>query len=203
MLLTKQALQAVLCASHDVSRPLQYLRIDPDGSVWATNGHVALKVTQSKELTADTDFPKVPGIPEDAVSPDATVYLPRELVEKVIKAIPRRPSVPILGRCLLVGTKTQLFVATTDLETPSVFSTLRHDPGYPNLESVYSKLKPSQSLAVEVSAEYLALVAKVESAWQRNNRPVKVTCRGPEGPLSFEWGAEGIEAHMIVMPVRL
>lgn len=209
MLITRQALSAAHFASTDISRAsLNHIRVDPDGTVWGSNGHVALKVTQSPELTNPADFPIVPGIPDTAKSPVHAVLVPASVALDMVKALSKvkRAHIPVLTRAILLVTDTTGYLACTDLERPTVFPFTLTTDKYPRIEEVYPKPNKKQlAQPFGVNAEYLALVAKVEGCFDHgSNRPVKITPYGPQDAISLEWSTgDGLAAHALIMPVRL
>src|SRR3989304_5617556 len=75
MLLSRQQLGALAFASTDPSRQaLANLRIDPDGTVWATDGHTLARVRHI--APSEDEFPLILTIPAEAVSPTVSVLLP-------------------------------------------------------------------------------------------------------------------------------
>jgi hypothetical protein len=209
MLLTKQALNAALFASTDETRlALNHVKVDPSGTVWASNGYTAVRVDQGAEIIADADYPIAGNIPDEAKDPSVPVLIPAEVALRVAKVIPRRPNIPVLGRALLRVTDTTVYLLVNDLDhAPTVVQFKRSDERYPAIEAVYPAAdKPAVAAPFGISATYLALVSKLESLFDGGrNRPVKVTSYGPDAPISFQWGGEygGLSAHVIVMPVRL
>lgn len=209
MLITRQALNAAHFASSDVTRvELQNIRVDPDGTVWGSNGHVALKVTQAPELTNPADFPIIPGIPDTAKSPVYPVLVPASVALDMVKALGKvkRAHIPVLTRAVLLVTDTMGYLACTDLERPTVLSFPLTTDKYPRIEKVYPKPnKRALAQPFAVNAEYLALVAKVRGTFEHDSTcAVKITPYGPQDAVSLEWSTgDGLAAHALIMPVRL
>lgn len=208
MLITRQALNAALFSSNDATRlALNYIRVDPDGIVWASNSHVAVKVTQTAETITDTDYPAISGIPDEAKDPISSILIPANVALDVAKALGKlkRAVVPVLTRALIRVTDTTVYLATTDLERPNVVTFRMSSEIFPRLETVYPKAdKKAEAEPFGINASYLALVAAFEKCFEQNKvtRPIKVTAYGAKDPISFEWSGSGVTAHAIVMPVR-
>lgn len=116
-LYSKYHLSVFHCASKDETRPnLNGVHLDADGGTWATDGHVLAHFegpTDSAE-----DYPQIPGGPEPSNKPVRPVTVPRDTIERVIKAIPKRGSMPALEHAALdTETSDPVTFWTTDLES--------------------------------------------------------------------------------------
>src|SRR3972149_4057561 len=122
MLLSRQQLGVLAFASTDASRQsLANLRIAPDGTVWATDGHTLARVRHI--APSEDEFPLIPTIPAEAVSPTTSILLPASLARTICGALKKIKAgrLPILGYCLLKQAGDTLYLAVTDLEAPQVW----------------------------------------------------------------------------------
>jgi DNA polymerase III sliding clamp (beta) subunit (PCNA family) len=207
MLLTRQQLGALAFASTDQSRQaLQCLRIDPDGTIWATDGHTLARVKH--QGPGEEEFPVIPAIPADAVSPPATVLLPATLAKAVLTALKKVKAgrLPILGHALLRQHGDTLYLAVTDLETPQVWQIKLPDATFPNCEQVLPKDGgKAEAGSFGINGYYLARVGAYRAQFSTYGNDIRVTSQGPTNPVLFEWldTNGGHEVLCLVMPMRL
>ena len=183
-----------------------YVRVDPDGTVWATDGCVAVRVRRPNALP-DEDFPTV-DVPEGAAPPATHVLIPAETAIAVAKTLPKRPPLPILENALLRVTKDRVYLAVTDLEHPQVTTFARAGETFPNIDELFNDHEKKKRLTdpLCVSANYLILVAKYARMFDLGkNCPVAIASFGQENPVSFEWTDmnNNMNVCALVMPVQL
>jgi len=90
MLLTKQQLRAHVMTSTDEERyALSHVKVEPDGRVSATNGHLAVLVTpKGQARIEEAEFPPIPGL--DGDNPTAPLYLTAETAQAAEAIAPGR-----------------------------------------------------------------------------------------------------------------
>ena len=211
MLLNRQQLGALAFASTDSSRQaLQHLRIDPDGTIWATNGYTLIRV-KSTGAPSDDEFPCIDTIPADAQTPKTSILLPVATAKAVLASLKKvkHGRLPILAHALLKQKGDRLFLATTDLETPQVFEVKVPNATFPTVEGVLPGGKFGGGTAPEagvigINPHYLGAVAAYHRLFDTPKDIVRITGQGPTSATLFEWeDGHGHEVLIIVMPVRL
>ncbi len=208
MLITREALNAALFASYDKTRyAVQNIRLDPDGTVWATNGHIAVRVTQTPETIDDADYPVgALGLPDDTKPPTTRIYIPADVALDAAKALKRlRPNLPILAKAVVRVSNEWYYIGMTDLERPTIFKFKPIEVDYPNIESVFPKedAEPFAS-SVTLNGNYLSLVCRLRSMFNGRDSAIKITSYGSDEPVSFRWSLsyDGLAVHAIVMPMQ-
>jgi hypothetical protein len=122
MLLKRELLSTVRPAVTDADTryTLSSIQINPNGAVVATNGHILIKATELHPIP-NADFPVVPGVPECVTDPTAPILLPADLADRLIKAMPKRSSLPALYTVsVTVNGDGSAYAAATDLQAPTV-----------------------------------------------------------------------------------
>ena len=217
MLLNPQALSVAKFAS--TTRPaLQNIKVDPDGTVWATDGHTAIKAIPIGTAPDPDSFPAVPGVPADAYAPTCPVLVPAATALAAFKCATHRDnpwpfvSVVVSG---IAGDETA-YIVTTDGTTHNVTPVLQDgDPAtnYPDVPAVWP------TGAVEEGANEsgfdagklaaLAALAKAHNPGKDSTGAMAVTLRGPNTAASLSWswlykgGGRGVQFDAILMPKRL
>jgi hypothetical protein len=153
MLLSKQALLVHKLATQDDPRyGLNGIRVEPDGSTVATDGHKLIKYTP-KHTPDAVEFPTIEGCnPVQPRNDDGSAIelepfiLPSDAAAAAIKALPGKRSqnsLPILAYVALDVAETnrngQATLATTDLENPVVMRPAKLDGAFPKYENVIPK----------------------------------------------------------------
>lgn len=225
MLLNPQALSVAKFASRDTTRPtLQNIKIDPDGTVWATDGHTAIKAIPIGETPDPDSFPDVPGVPADAYAPTCPVLVPAATALAAMKGAAHKgnpwPFVSVVcarnGVCSAaagggVTYDETAYIVTTDGTTHNVTPVLQEngDPAtnYPDVTAVWPNGAVEEG-ANESSFDAGKLAALAALAKSHNRSPesaaVAVTLRGPTKAASLSWTLDGcIQFDAILMPKRL
>jgi hypothetical protein len=156
MLIHRNALSAVLpaAAKDDTSGySLNGICVEPDGAVAATNGHLLLTARSSRER--DDNYP-VKGVPEYRGDPDGRVLINRDDVQRLIKAIPKKTTIPVLEYAQLTkaGNNGHVTIAATDLSSVHVTavdtSAQASFPNYAKLEPAADRPEVTVTLAIDV-----------------------------------------------------
>jgi DNA polymerase III sliding clamp (beta) subunit (PCNA family) len=206
MLLHKRNLEIIKIAGMDDARyPMNSLYIDTEAKkAVVTDGHRLVTVS-IPEGVRDEDFPKVNGL---TASPLAkSCLLPAEAVEKVIKSIPKKPSLHILSYVAIDGVKTDAdetlaHLCVTDLEAPQVFTIRKKEGAFPDYAKLLPNDQPSQTICV--NARYLMEILQLAQGYDARNCMVEIEVRGPEQPIVIKAkdrdSGQAFEA--LLMPLR-
>jgi hypothetical protein len=135
MIIRREALKACLVATdaHETRYNLDAVQVLPDGRLVATDGHLLL-VARDKEPMKDEDFPSK-DVPAFKGSPKTPVALPKAVVLKLIAAMPKGGTIPILGATQVGTNGNGAYAVATDLETPLV-ATLPAPDAFPDWPKV-------------------------------------------------------------------
>lgn len=216
MLVHRLALQAAMFASSEPDRPaLAHVRVDPDGTAWATDRHVAVRV--KPRMPDEGEYPAVSGLPDGAKSPTAPVLVPADVARAVVKALPKRVPLSLLrDYALLRVTDSTGYLAVTDSVTPTAKAFPLPEHQFPNVASLYAnqdarlgalanpdkRREREWSDPIAFRAEYLALIARYREACGEDEA-ITLTRFAPLDPVSFQWRTEDVDVHVILMPMRL
>jgi hypothetical protein len=98
VIIRREVLKAVLPATtaDDTRYMLNGVQIRPDGAVVATDGHVLL-IARDSHPQPDEEFPSGGTLPAFTGNPAAPIVVARDLINKLIAAMPKKSSIPILG----------------------------------------------------------------------------------------------------------
>lgn len=184
MIIRREALQAAMAAvtADDTRYFLNAIQAEPDNNrLVSTNGHVLLIVTDTAPMD-DADFPIVAGA-EFHGNPDKPVLMPADIVTKMIKAMPKRSTLPILGAAQLArnGSPDTATLASTDLQAPTVATIKPSDATFPQYDRVLvtdEKLGDHVSLCLSVDVlETLCKAARAVQAGVKSTRsnPTTIT----------------------------
>ena len=219
MLLRKEQLLAAKLASTDTTRPaLTCIRIEPNGTTWASDGSVAVKVTVPEPPTEL--YPEI--LAGDTTEPTGDVLMPGKLALDLAKQLPKGRQVPdLLKRFAILRenvneTACETFhVGTTDLDTPHTSSFDGHPNPYPDIECIYADLdrdgpeeKPHvagfdfrivQRLAVYRTQAFPLFDSRHNTGVHKTG----VELRGAKRAASLRWSAEGVDVHALLMPVHM
>ena len=214
MLIIPQALSVAKFASQDTTRPaLQNIKIDPDGTVWGTDGCTAVKASPIGEAPDPGYFPLVPGLPAGAGAPTWPVLVPAATALLAMKGAAHRDN-PWPFVSVVVSDETA-YICTTDGTTHNVTPVLQDgNPAeggqYPDVLAVW----PNGTIedgANEAGFDAgrlaaLAMLAKQHTG-KRDTGAMAVTLRGPGTAASLSWlytdGKRGVQFDAILMPKRL
>lgn len=200
MLLTKAQLRAHLMTSDDETRPnIGHLRIDPDGKVSATNGHIAVVVTpKGQQKIEEAEFPPIPGL--EGENPVIPVYLSREAAATAVRIAPGGSVSATTHARMLVNDK--IVLGATDLQTPQLVVADR--PVIDNFPNVEQSIPVGPyGITVTIQAKYLALIAKYAAAFDQAPYPsVTLTVYAPDQAVRVRWSDEYHDVDGAIMPIR-
>ena len=139
-------------ASKDVTRyNLCGVHFRADGSVEATDGHMAARATSGTPPAEE--FPDV-GI-ESTSEPLEPFVLPLSAATEIVKAIPRRQSMPVLEHAALdvagANSGENARFVTTDLEVKRPVEFRKIDGEYPNVDQVMPQMKGKPAFVLDAS----------------------------------------------------
>ena len=199
MLVCRQQLRAALFTSKDVTRPtLQYIKIDLDGTTWASNGAFAIRL----ECTpANAEKFPVLEFPEGVHEATEPVLIPAHIAMDVAKRIPkvRKLPHPVLGNAQLVVTERTGYLGTTDLATPAITQFPMCEDSYPDIEAIYADLGDPEAFAPGFDLDLLAIVARYHKEF-KGHVGAEFTVRGEMSAASMKWEHDGMKAHALIMP---
>jgi hypothetical protein len=159
MLIQRKALEIARAASKDQTRQsICGLRIEPDGTTIATDGHILAKFTP----TANPDgkeYPVIDGVnADDGENKLQPFTLPNEAVAILLKALPKKTTrhLPILRNVALDVEQTNgngcAVAAITDLENPQVFKLRKVTDDFPDYQKVFPQGKPKLVIGFMMAA---------------------------------------------------
>ncbi|MCI0529766.1 MAG: hypothetical protein L0Y56_20175 [Nitrospira sp.] len=206
MLLNKRNLEIVKIAGMDEARyPMNSLYIDVEAKkTVVTDGHRLVTVSLPGGVR-DEDFPKVNGMTASPLAKNC--LLSTEAVEKVIKSLPKKPSLHILSYVAIDGVKTDAdetlaHLCVTDLEVPQVFAIRKKEGAFPD----YKRLIPTEQPAVSISvnARYLAEILQLAQGYDQRNYMVELEISSPEQSLVIKARDRdtGQVFEALLMPLR-
>lgn len=117
MILPKEVLQAVLPAAAPDRADRYFLQsvcVEPDGTTVATNGDILIRA-RATWAPDDTDFPQ--GQRPAFVQPTTRTILPTAIVQKLIAAMAKKKTIPILQTVQLSDREGTTYATATDLDT--------------------------------------------------------------------------------------
>ena len=177
MIIRREALQAAMAAatSDDTRYFLQAVQVDPaKHTVVATDGHVLLVCTDTNP-EKDAEFPAMPEAPFHG-NPTKPVLIPVDVVNSLLKTMPKKPTIPILGMCQLSqnGTGESATVAATDLQVRNVARLQDEGRKFPAWERA---MPPAdrESVTVAIGVTVLEAIIKAAKAIHR--------AKGSTGPV--------------------
>lgn len=150
------------------------IQVRPDGLVAATDGAVALRITD-KAPFEDIDFPNGPGTKDPILQPTAPVYLLPEAVDALLKGMPKKPTIAILASVQFqqlppTGTETKdarpiVRASTTDLVARQVLdidsSQVTHFPDVDRVFTEAGAVLAAETFKVRLGVEMLETLVKV------------------------------------------
>lgn len=192
MIIRRELLRAVLPATgpDDRGYALDTIQIRPDGACVATNGHVLL-IAREQSPFADKDFP-TKDLPTFSGNPAAPILVSQSAVEKLIAAMPKRSTIPILG-CVQVTTNGDgAVVSATDLEVPcSVHVAADAPQRFPEYERVIPTERPV--LTVHLSVYVLEALIKAAKVLQGGRKSKTGGTIGLQVPIGIQYQAHPFE----------
>jgi hypothetical protein len=172
MLIKREVLESVLpaCTSDDSRYYLTAVQIQPDGTVEATDGHIALRA-KGKHDCEDADFPIVPGAPElqEIAKP---ILVGRETVKRLIAGTPKRATIPVLTEIRVGQDGADPVLLSTDLTVPVIIRVRTDEQGkFPNLDPVFPKDRPELHLRLGLNVlEHLCKAMKAAYKGEHGGR---------------------------------
>lgn len=171
MIIKREALKAAAVGTTDKEKrwpAMHAVQIRPDGTIAATDGRVAL-VVSDQAVFKDADFP-VKGVPLYKGNPAAAILLPASHVDRLIKAMPKRSPIPILSTVqLTMNGDGGAVVSATDLDVPCTVHLPAVEPhSFPQVERAFPKAdRPSVTVRLAIDVlETLIKSAKAIGAGQ-------------------------------------
>jgi len=206
MLLNKRNLEIVKIAGSDDARyPMNSLFIDVEAKrTVATDGHRLVTVSLP-EGVKDEDFPQVNGLTASPLAKNC--LLPTEAVEKVLKAVPKKPALHISSYVAIDGVKTDAdetlaHLCVTDLEAPQVFTVRKKEGSFPDYRQLFPKTPATARISV--NASYLVEILQIAKCYDDRNSMVEIQFRGSDQPLVIR--AHGKDTNQLfkalLMPLR-
>lgn len=188
MIIPKLILAAMkpITASKDTRYFLDTVCVRPDGTIEATDGTVALraKIDLADEQTVyqDKEMP-TKGLPPFEGNPAYAVLIPSAVVDKLIRAMPKRSTIPILQAVQLSDHPegTLPTIAATDLDVPAVATLDTGDRRFPDTARVYARAQQGPQLRVCLAVEILERLCKSAKACG-TGRMDTITFYIPTGP---------------------
>jgi hypothetical protein len=167
MIVRREALKAVLAATTDTDHRYQMsaVQIRPDGTIAATNGHVAFVATD-KTPFPDEDFPQTD--PPYGGPIETAVLMERTVADGLIAATAKKATIPILTAIQVGknGGSGGAVAVATDLESPRT-AKLPVDGGgagtFPKLDRVMPT-KDRPAIRLSLSTAVLARIIKAAEA---------------------------------------
>jgi hypothetical protein len=170
MIIRRELLAAALSAvsPSDTRYALGSIQIEPSGRVSATDGHVLITAKQYAP-SPDADFPNVTGAPYHG-DPSDPVLLPSDLAARLIKATPKKSTIPIL-QCVQVarnGSDHTATITATDLQIPTIANvqTTKHPEGraFPAIDQVLKQSSDATFITVALAVDVLETMIKAAKA---------------------------------------
>ena len=195
-------------ASKDATRfNLCGVHFRKDGSVEATDGHIAAQVTS--DTPSVEEFPHV-GITQTDESLKPFI-LPLEAANEVAKSIPRRQAMPVLEHAVLnvagANSGDHVQFVTTDLQTKKPLESCKVDGEYPNIDNAMPTMKGKPAFILDaLLVERACKIAREFRGGNAKQSPVMLQFY----PGKTDLNALGIrvedsdagELKVVIMPIR-
>ena len=208
MLYSKSQLAVRHAASKDSTREnLCGVRFKKDGTVEATDGHILCRI--KAETPPVGEFPTVGDAKLEGEVQDFTLEL--GAVERIVKALPKRPRMPVLAHAAVNvpatnGNGSAEFI-TTDLETAQTIKGRKLEDNWPNTDMVIPA-DDGEGASFCVNLSLLVRIEKSVREFMGGSRigapvriklgrdgyaPIKITAKNPDVG----------ELTAVVMPMRM
>ena len=210
MLLHRDSLRTVGAAISKAERVKEHLagvRIEPDGSSVATDGHILLKFTPSTQPDPK-DYPVLEGV--DAEDNGGTLKpftLPSEAAIEILRAIPKRGCPAMIGEYVVLDVpktneRETAVIGLTDLESSKVFKPRKAQGDFPSYQKLFDSLHQKEvvaefALTLEVVLKLLKTFKDLEV------KRFKVKVRGADEALEIETKNENGEVRALIMPCTI
>jgi hypothetical protein len=213
MLIHKSLLLATMPATTDKDQRyfMDAVRVEPTGTVVATNGHILIKATDANP-TADEDFPQVATAPFHG-NIAAPVLVSTDICKRLIAAMPKRDTLPVLHTVQVGrnGSDSTAQLTVTDLNMPvSVTISEADTHSFPAYERVFpnpTRAAVTIRLGVPVLQALLKSAKAIDASSIRFDLPTEKTYHEKgttevAGAIQATYGKDGIECLAVLMPVR-
>jgi hypothetical protein len=191
VIIRREAIKAALAATtlDDSRYTLHAIQVQPDGRLIATDGHIAVVVTDADPFS-DADYPTNPekGLPPWKGNPDKPVLLPAETAKQLIAATPKKTPIPILTAVQLSvnGAEGGCRFSATDLVAVQTATIAPEDANgiFPDVSRVMPKAsRPSLSvgLGVPVLESLLKAAKAIGAVAMRIDLPTEPQYQGSNG----------------------
>ena len=169
MIIRRETLKALLpiTANEDSRYFLQAIQVQPDGRIMATDGHLLLVATDAHP-GVDEDFPCSPGTEPFTASPTGSVLIGREIVERILAAMPKKQQrygrMPILETAQLAQGAGDATITATDLTASCRIYLPQDDTRFPQVQQILDKLQDRPEVTVHLGVPVLELLIKAAKA---------------------------------------
>tara|TARA_R110000751_G_scaffold195844_2_gene301240 strand:- start:181 stop:846 length:666 start_codon:yes stop_codon:yes gene_type:complete len=212
MIYSKKQLEAVEIASKDETRyALNGLFLDSNGDTVATDGHLLVRIS-ANGAAPDPELFAI-GSDELAQIPDDGVIVPRDVIAKAIKFIPKKKSDPDFrkGVALTKATSGEVELSSDDIDGSDRSSGEPINTGaFPKFKNVIPEYQHNDTFRrVAVNANLLIKLLKLAATGENNQVVIHIpessldpfVVTSPQRPEdATEWAFEEVEG--VIMPIR-
>lgn len=204
MLLNQKAFKLINAASTDPTRPnIAGVYLDEDGSAIATDGHMLVRFVDPCP-TDPKDYPVMEGCDPTSDGKLKPVLIPRDTCQQILRAIPKKTTMPVLQTVALDVEKTNEtgapVLGINDLSSQQVFRPRKEDYGYPE----YKKVVPTNKAKAEIGLAINLLERFCKTMKALDVRYVKFEIREPTEAITFEaTTSNGEKVNGAIMPCRI
>lgn len=175
----------------------------------ATDGHRLVRVSVDKSIAVD-QFPVKEGAAFTANDDYKPFLLPADTAKAIVKAIPRKSTLPALSCVAIDGKATDsngdAHLAVNDLETFQPFTVRKPEGQFPNWQAVMPKVENAK-FTIAVNAKYLAELARAAAAFVADEPNQRVVLRFDTAERAMRMDCErdgGAQTWTgVLMPVKL
>ena len=187
------------CFPPNASRPhiMEGILFDAGGLQIATNGHGLAMLAQ--EHVTPTDYPVINGM--TATDTDAPTVLQRDDVAGVVKALPKRSTLPYSRHALELGTRNGTITLGVAAKQQSVTVTPREATDFPDYRQIIPPARKG-SRHVGVDPAYLKAIGESMLAIGATCVEMEIPA-DPIAPLRFIGEKDGAALVIVLMPMRL
>jgi len=163
----------------------------------ATDGCILATVEDIDKAMGAEDFP-VNVMPKDAENGAVAAIVPTAAFNDIVKAVPKRVTLPVLERVAVVMGKATSTMGVTDLQNPTIKVAQNIDGVYPKYEQIIPRDKPA--LAISFDPEYMLKVCQIAKSF--GLRGMKMEFTTPESPVKVSGKRDGQSLTIVLMPLR-
>lgn len=187
MIIRRDALRAALVATtKDDSRYfLHSVKVHSDGMLEATDGNMLMRV-RDKYPQKDEEYPRCPNTAEEIIGCLTSILLPVPLAEKLMAALPKKATIPILNAVQIGLRDGKRIGVATDLEVPCVvdLEPANTDTHFPTTDRVHvAEGQRTPVIRLTLTAEMLTRLAKIATTVGRAKALNAITFEIPLDPL--------------------